>query len=293
MKPRLYAVIFALAAFSSYANAQTTLFDDTYSRGGVNSAGNLTPNFIGETGADVGSGITYTTYTNSISTTPPNSLNIQNGTLFKSQTGQEGIWALNYNFTDAAILSAGGFSVSQNIIAIPSNANQPQDRFCGYGVGLSLAQVGGLNDDNSTSLGPRGSITGGTTGVAPFYVDLNSLGAVQVFTGGTLLNTFAITGSPTSGTLTTVFTGFFDFNAGTTVDFTVLFNGLQVTNGSFDWSAPGNNYIAGSMRDSTVTGGEFDVSTVPEPSVGVIAFGGFGVMWLFIRRRRGNSNFNT
>jgi hypothetical protein len=154
----------------------------------MNSAGNLTPNFIGETGVDVGSGISYITYVNSSGTTPPNSLNIQNGTLFKSQTGQEGIWALNYNFTDAAILSAGGFSVSQNIIASPINANQPQDRFSGYGVGLSLAQVNSLNDDNATSSGPRGSITGGTTGVAPFYVDLDSLGAVQVFTGGALLN---------------------------------------------------------------------------------------------------------
>jgi len=285
MKPKLYAAIFASAAFCSYANAQTTLFDDTYSRGGVNSAGNLTPNFIGETGADVGSGITYFTYTNSSGTTPPNSLNIQNGTLFKSSTGQEGIWALNFNFTDAAILSAGGFSVSQNIIAIPSNANQPQDRFCGYGVGLSLAQVTSLNDDNLTSLGPRGSITGGTTGVAPFYVDLDSLGAVQVFTGGTLLNTFAIAGSPTSGTLTTDFTGFSSFNAGTTVDFTVLLNGLQVTTGSFTWSSTDSDYIAGSMRDSSVTAGEFNVSTVPEPSVVTMLFGGLGAMGLFIRRR--------
>lgn len=241
----------------------------------------------------MGSGITYITYINSFSTTPPNSLNIQNGTLFKSHTGQEGIWALNYNFTDAAILSAGGFSVSQNIIAIQSNANQPQDRFCGYGVGLSLAQVDSLNDDNTTSLGPRGSITGGTTGVAPFYVDLDSLSSVQVFTVGTLLNTVAIPGSPTSGTLMTDFTGFSDFNAGTTVDLTVIFNGLQVTTGNFTWSSTGNNYIAGSMRDSTVTAGEFNVSTVPEPPVDVIAFGGLGVMGLFICCRRGNSNFNT
>jgi len=290
MKPKLYSVIIsssaALTIAGSHGNAQTTLFDDTYSRGGVNSAGNLTPNFIGETGVDVGSGITYSTYTNSFSTTPANSLNIQNGTLFKSQTGQEGIWAVNYNFTDAAILSAGGFSVSQNIIGIPSNSAQPQDRFCGYGVGLSLAQVGTLNDDNSTSLGPRGSITGATTGVAPFYVDLDSVGAVQVFTGGTLLTTVAITGSPTSGLLTTDFTGFSDFNAGTLVDFSVLFNGSQVATGSFDWSSTAGNYVAGSMRDSTVTAGELNISTVPEPSVGFLLSAGLGATGLFIRRRK-------
>jgi hypothetical protein len=273
-----------LAASGSHANAQTVLFDDTYSRDGVNSAGNLTPNFDGETGADVGSGVTYLSYVNGGSTTPPNSLNIQNGTLFKSATGQEGIWALNYNFTDAAILSAGGFSVSQDILGIPSNANQPQDRFCGYGVGLSLTQVNNLNDDNATSSGPRGSITGGTTGVAPFYVDLDSLGAVQVFTGGTLLDTIALSGSPTSGTLMTDFTGFSDFNAGTTVNFAVLFDGSEITSGSFDWGSSGENYIAGSMRDSTVTAGEFNVSTVPEPSVAAMVSAGLGAMGLFIRR---------
>ena len=277
---------------ANHASAQTTLFDDTYARG-VNSSGNLTPNFMGESGADVGSGLSYITYVNSANTTPPNSFLIQNNTLVKTSTGQEGIWALNYNFTDAAILSAGGFSVSQNILAIPSNANQPQDRFSGYAVGLSLAQVNSFNDDNSTSLGPRGSITGGTTGVAPFYVDLDSLGAVQVFTGGTLLNTFAIAGSPTSGTLMTDFTGFSDFNAGTTVDFTVLFDGTEVTTGTFTWSSSGNNYIGGSMRDSSVTVGEFDVSTVPEPSSVALAFGGLGVMGWLIHCRRGNSKLNT
>ena len=292
MKHNLFAGLIAsgtaLALGAVYGHAQTVLFDDTYSRGGVNSAGNLTPNYTGQTGTDVGSGIGYTTYVNSFSTTPPNSLNIQNGTLFKSQTGQEGIWALNYNFTDVAILSAGGFSVSQNILAVPSNANTPQDRFCGYGVGLSLAQVNSLNDDNATSLGPRGSISGVTTGVAPFYVDLDSLGAVQVFTGGTLLNTFAISGSPTSGTLLTDFTGFSDFGAGTTVDFTVLFDGVQVTTGSFDWSSTGNNYIAGSMRDSTVTAGELNVSTLaptPEPSTVALAVCGAAGLVLRLRRK--------
>jgi hypothetical protein len=291
MQPKLYTFLFAsgiaLSNLSNSAKAQTTLFDDTYSRGGVNSAGNLTPNYTGQTGADVGSGINYITYTNTFSTTPPNSLNIQNGTLFKSQTGQEGVWALNYNFTDLAILSAGGFSVSQNITSLPSNANTPQDRFCGYGVGLSLAQVNALNDDNASSLGPRGSITGGTTGVAAFYVDLDSLGAVQVFTGGTLLNTYAISGAPTSGTLLTDFTGFSSFNAGTAVDFTVLFDGTQVATGSFDWSSTGNNYIAGSMRDSTVTAGELNVSTaVPEPSTYAMTLGGLGTLTWLIRRRK-------
>ena len=266
MKPTLFAAILVSSAFlgvlCNSASAQTTLFDDTYSRAGANSAGNLTPNFTGETGTDVGSGITYFTYTNSANTSPPNSLNIQSSTLFKSQTGQEGVWALNYNFTDAAIVSAGGFSVSQNIVAIPSNSAQPQDRFCGYGVGLSATQVTSLNDDNATSLGPRGSITAGTTGVAPFYVDLDSLGAVQVFTGGKLLTTVALPGSPTSGTLMTYFFGFSNFNAGATVDFIVLFNGTAIASGSFAWSSTGNNYLAGSMRDSTVTAGEFNISTV-------------------------------
>jgi autotransporter-associated beta strand protein len=251
----------ALAIFNHCANAQT-LFDDTYSRGGVNSAGNLTPNFIGQSGADVGSGLTYTTFTNSANTSPPNSLNIQNGTLFKSQTGQEGIWAPNYNFTDAAIVSAGGFSVSQNIIGFGSV--QDNNHYCGYGVGMSAAQVVSFNDETGTSLGPRGSPSSlaggsGTTGVAAFYVDLDSVGDVQVFTNGILLASIAISGDPHSGLLQTVFAAT-SFNVGSTVNFTVFFSGTQVTNGTFLWNSTGNNYVAGSMRASTVTAGEFNVT---------------------------------
>ncbi|HEX3798739.1 MAG TPA: PEP-CTERM sorting domain-containing protein [Verrucomicrobiae bacterium] len=285
-RARILAPAAILALSAATGLTQTTLFDDNYSRNGMNSAGNLTPNFGGQTGIDVGSGITYSTFINGGSTTPPNSLNIQNSTLFKSATGQEGIWALNNNFTDSAILSAGGFSITQNILAVPVNASTPADRFCGYGVGLSLAQVNALNDDNLTSAGPRGSISGGTTGVAAYYVDLDSAGAVQIFTGGTLFDTVPISGSPTSGTLTTDFTSFADFNAGTTVQFTTFFNGTEIATASFDWTSTDNNYIAGSMRDSSVTAGEFNISTVPEPSTYTLIFSGLGLMGLLARRRK-------
>lgn len=272
MIPRLFAatLTFAgtLALFCGAANAQTTLFDDTFSRGGVNSAGNLTPNFTGQSGADVGAGITYSTYTNSVNTTPPNSLNIQSGTLFKSNTGQEGIWTLNYNFNDPAILSAGGFSVSQTVLGIGSTTVTVSDRFSGYGVGLAPAQISSFNDDFATSSGPRGSLAGpagsgpGTTGVAPFYVDLSLNNDVQVFTGGRLLGQFPVTpAAGPSGTVTTDFS-FTNFNAGSIVNFTVFFNGSQVTTGSFTWGSSNENYIVGSMRGPTVTAGKFNVSTL-------------------------------
>jgi len=301
MNPKSYAVMFAcgamVALFSSPANAQTVLFDDNYNRGP--SSGNLTPTFSGESGADVGSGITYlipnyNVAANSVYSGSPaaaantNTLEVNAGTLQKQNTGQEGIWALNYNFTDAAILSAGGFSVSENISALAANSNDPVDRFAGYGVGLSLNQVNSLADDFASNLGPRGSVGGpqATTGVSAFYVDLDVNGAVQIFTGGSLLQTIAIAGSPTAGTLETLFTGVSSFNAGQNVNFNVLFDGNSIATGAFSLENTGQNYIAGSMRDSTAAGGEFNVSTVPEPSVAAMIVGGLGAMGFFIRRRK-------
>ena len=318
MKPKLYVAIFISAALG-YANAQTTLFDDTYTRANLNSG---QTGGGGQTGADVGSGISYTVgqwnvaansaYTGSTASannSGPNIATPNNGTLFKQNNGNMGIWSLNYNFTDAAILSAGGFSVSQNIISVGSNVNQPTDRYNGYGVGLSPTQISGFADDTASNSGPRGSVNangavpGQTTGgVAPFYVDLDISGQVQVFeantlggtnsglvyTSGMLLNANVSGSLSTPATLTTDFY-FSDFNAGSTVNYGVFLTTnnvtMAVTSGSFTWDTTGDNYIAGSMRGNTITAGELNVSTVPEPSAVAMMVGGLGAIGLLIRRR--------
>jgi hypothetical protein len=319
MKPKLYAVIFAWAAFCIYANAQTTLFDDTYTRANLNSG---QTGGGGQTGADVGSGISYTIgqwnvaansaypgSTASVNNSGPNIVAQNNGTILKQNNGNMGIWSLNYNFTDAAILSAGGFSVSQDIVQLSGGTSQAQatDRYVGYGVGLNPTQVSNFQDDTASNNGPRGSLganagfPGQTTGgVAPFYVDLDLSGQVQVFeanslggtnsglvfTSGTLVNP---TSNPADlGMLTTDFS-FSDFNAGSTVNYSVFLTTnnvtIAVTSGAFTWTSAGDNYIAGSMRGSTDIAGELNVSTIPEPSVCTMIFSGLGAISLFIRRR--------
>jgi hypothetical protein len=319
MKPKSYSVmlvsVVALIIFNNRASAQTTLFDDTYTRANLNSG---QTGGGGQTGADVGSGINYTiaqwnvaansAYTGSLASENdstkapyPNVTANNDGTLDKLNNGQMGIWSLGYNFTDAAILAAGGFIVSQNIISIGSNTAQPTDRFVGYGVGLNPTQISNFADDTASNVGPRGSVSANaslpgqtTAGVAPFYVDLDISGQVQVFeagsglvfTSGTLLNASPL-GS--AAKLTTDFT-FANFNAGSTVNYSVFLTtnnvSIAVTSGTFDWTTTGNNYVAGSMRGNTDTAGVLDISTVPEPSVITMIVGGFSAMGLFIRRRK-------
>jgi hypothetical protein len=305
--------VVALIVFNNRASAQTVLFDDTYARSSVNGTG-------GQSGVDA-AGMTYSSSTWNVaansaysgSAASANSTGIgqfstaNNGTFTKIQNGNMGIWSLNYNFTDAAILTAGGFSVSQNIISIGSNSANPTDRFVGYGVGLNPTQISNFADDTASNLGPRGSVSANnapanqpTAGVAPFYVDLDISGQVQVFeagsglvfTSGTLLNAnngseFASLNTP--ATLTTDFS-FANFNAGSTVNYSVFLTtnnvSIAVTSGTFDWTTTGNNYVAGSMRGNADVAGELNISTVPEPSVITMMVGGFSAMGLFIRRRK-------
>jgi hypothetical protein len=289
MKHELLAGIIAsgaaLTLTATHANAQTVLFSDNYNR--ANSINNLTPTFAGQAGVD--SPLSYIIPEWSVpgSTSATNSMQVFNNNLFKAQTGQEGIWALNQNFTDSSILSSGGFSVSQNILNIGANGSDQQDRYCGYGVGLSLAQISAFADEGSTTLGPRGNIAAGTFGVAPFYVDLSLTDEIQVFANNTVSQFAVAPGTDASGgTLATTFS-FADFNQGSTVNYDVTFNGTNITSGTFDWDSTTNNYIVGSMRSSTVTASTIDVSTLastPEPTT--VTLGVCGAVGLALRLRR-------
>lgn len=292
MKHKLFAGLVAsgtaLALGGGHGHAQTVLFDDTFARG-VNFTNNLTPNFNGQTGVDAPLTYTIPSWNVPGSVSSPNSMQILNNTLYKAQTGQEGIWALNYNFIDGSILAAGGFSVTQNILNIGSNGSDQEDRYCGYGVGLNPTQISSFADEGLTTLGPRGNIAANTFGVAPFYVDLSLTDYIQVFANNTV-NQYAVAPGTdaTGGALETEFS-FANFNQGSTVDYTVLFDGTNITSGSFDWGSTTNNYIVGSMRSSTVTAGDLDVSTLaPAPEPSTVALVICGAAGLVLRLRRKN-----
>lgn len=279
----------ALAISSVNGQAQTVLFDDTFARG-VNFTNNLTPNFNGQSGADATLTYTIPSWNVTGSTSSPNSMQIFNNTLYKAQTGQEGIWALNYNFVDNAILTAGGFTVSQNVLNVGASGSDQEDRYCGYGVGMSAAQIASFADEGVTTLGPRGNIAANTFGVAPFYVDLSLTDEIQIFANNTVTQVAVAPGTDaTGGLLKTEFT-FADFNQGSTVNYVVTFQGTNIANGSFLWTSKTNNYIAGSMRSSTVTAGELSLDTAtPTPEPSTMALAVCGVAGLALRLRRKSS----
>lgn len=213
----------------------------------------------------------------------PSIVQVNNNTLAKIGAGM-GMGGLDYNFIGSPVLSAGGFSLSFDVVNAGSNTDDLADRYGGFGIGLSLAELNAFQDENDTAFGPRGSIsTPGTfPGVADFYVSLSLENKVQVFTGGTLAGQFAV--PPTgSRTIKTDFR-FADFNAGSLVSYTVSFENNEVASGSFNWSGTDQNYIGFSMRANTVNMDNLAITAVPEPSSIALALAGAAGLFLFRRK---------
>lgn len=295
MKPSSSAAIIVsaavLAVFGSQATAQTILYADNFNRANNN---NLSADSTGVSGTLGAVG-----YLESWEGSPANlnTWQVNNNTLFKGQTGFSGGGAVNHNFNDSAILAAGGFSVSLDVVSYGTATVDLPDRWGGFGVGLTLAEINAFGDENTVNTGARGGIANdpvtsqvGTygvdawmhPGVADFFVDVSKENKVQVFVGGMLVNQFAVTPAG-SKTLTANFS-LSDFNAGSQVDYTVLFEGNAVTSGTFNWSNTDENYVSLSARDSVVTLDNLSISTVPEPSTA--AFMLVGAVALCFRFRR-------
>jgi autotransporter-associated beta strand protein len=185
-------------------------------------------------------------------------LSISNNTLYKGTGGMVESGLIN-NFTGQDILTAGGFSVELNVVAINSTTSDSTNRYVGFGVGLTQAQAASGGDIyNALSPGQvvfRGAI-GGNTGVSPFFVDLNLNGDIEVWTNGVLVNTVSVGG--TAGILTASFacTG---FTTNDPIVVNVFFNGQLVninpsgtnsTGITFYWQSNNNNYIGLSARAS-------------------------------------------
>lgn len=167
---------------------------------------------------------------------------------------------LGHNFIDTAILSAGGFSVSVDVVQISSAATDLANRFAGFGVGMTEAEAAAAKDitDHPTTL--RGG--GSAAGVCDFFVDLTMDNSVRVWSRGTLLNTVNV--GAVSGTLKAVFSCS-DFNAGSAVTVMVYFNGTQCDTQSITWSDANANYIGLSGRASNVV--VFDNLSIETSSV--------------------------
>jgi hypothetical protein len=189
---------------------------------------------------------------------------------------------LEHNFTDASILSDGGFRVSLDVLQFNSTTDQV-DRYIAFGIGMSEAEALSLQDGNDAgqpTLRSASPLSGsGATVVSDFSLDLSQDGKVRVWLNGNIATgsgpaqTFDVnggsnfaSGATINGTIAAEFF-FSDFNAGSTVNYKVFYNGSELGTGSFNWSGTEENYIALAGRDASgAFADNLVITTLPEPS---------------------------
>ena len=194
---------------------------------------------------------------------------------------------LDHNFNDGVVISDGGLVLSLSVLEINSDSSDASNRFAGFGLGMTRQEAldaGDISLAGGTSF--RGSVgSGGATGVADFFIDLDLDGTLRVWDDGRVTHLFE-TGRG-NGVIRVVF-DVDSFAAGRTVGYEVFFDGLKIDalTGSFTWDRSNSNYIGLSARASNYALlDNFSVNTVPEPTsaaavLGLAALGGVA------RRRR-------
>jgi hypothetical protein len=171
---------------------------------------------------------------------------------------------LDRNFTDAAIISDGGFSISLDVTSITS-ADDWGNRFGGFGVGNTLAEAQAAGDSFDSAAPFRGVVGWGDKGISDFFVDLAYDSKVRIWNNGHIDQ--AIDVAARSGSITVDFL-VADFNAGSAVTALVYFNGAYLTSQNFVWDNTDANYVGISGR--TAGAGVFldnlEIATIPEPA---------------------------
>lgn len=187
-----------------------------------------------------------------------------------------GGWAIAYvdhNFTDAAITTGGGFTVT---VDLGSTTSSGGTRFSGFAVGQSLAEVSGWSANNPASF------------ASDFFFGYDTTGTneVKVFVNGGTQDYQQSVNLDSGGTLSVTFSSIADFNSGSTVNYEASINGGSVKTGSFTWSGTDENYINLYSNYTTQQGllDNFEVSAVPEPTTTALL--GLGGLALLRRRRK-------
>ncbi len=170
--------------------------------------------------------------------------------------GGGGGWAIAYvdhNFTDSAITTAGGFSVSVDILDYSSGGGT---RFTGITVGNSKAELDAWSANTPASF------------TSDFFVGMDPTGAdeLKIFTNGSEDFQTNITQNAPD-TLRVDFTSITDFNLGSSVSYEVFVDGGSVKAGTFTWSGANENYL-GLYSNYTNLGAEMDNFAITVPSGG-------------------------
>ena len=153
------------------------------------------------------------------------------------------------NLTNDQILAEGGFSVSMSIANHGSATDN--NRWCGFGIGLSAAEAAAVDLDFSGNHGPRGNYTGSNSGVADCFVDWSpeNGGSVQVFSSATAGGISYPVSDSDGGLLQADF--FFDsFDSGAEILVVVYFNGAEIVQTAFAWNETLENHLALSCRQN-------------------------------------------
>ncbi len=201
----------------------------------------------------IGAGAAY--YEGFEGTGLPDSIQILDGRL-QMAVGQGGMAenGIMLNFVGQDILEAGGFSVETTITALNNTAGGLEDRYFGFGVGLTEAEAAGGGD----IAGPnsfRGSV-GNPIGKADFFVELDMNGNLKAWSKGQLLESVPV--GATQGTITAKF-ALDGFTTASAVEVTMFFNGREIdlngadpdsTTRTFSWDHDDTNYIGLSARVS-------------------------------------------
>jgi len=186
-------------------------------------------------------------------------------------TNNSAMVSLNHSFTDAAIINAGGFTVSFDMKQDFNNS------LLSFGLGLSDAgrnETGSANNAHnraSTDWGFSYYQNNNQTFVAVDGVSVLNFTPVPV---GTWFN---VTIDVTTA----------NFNSGTTATVNFFINDVLIDgNRSFTWDGDGTNYLAlsgyrGNNPDLAID--NFSVTVVPEPTTALL--GGLGMLFLLRRRR--------
>jgi hypothetical protein len=298
------------------------LFYDSFDRANNNNIDAVTTGITGTVGSMLSADGVYTSPwvdPNNLTGADTSAANgggqrINNNRFEKYNAGTANLF-VNHNFNDAAILAAGGFSVSLDVTAVTQSG-------VGQGaviaVGMSQTEAGQGKDANDGSPGSSApgvlvanqptrkysnafqntnftTLNGGAV-LADFYFALRADGTVAWGVGGSgtvPAPTSTSVGSKT-GTISATFT-LNSFAAGSTVNYALFYNNTPVTGGTgtFTWSESDANYIGIDARDGgappLVQMDNFIISTIPEASsflaMGTIALG-LGCVVAVKRRRQ-------
>jgi hypothetical protein len=260
----MWGVVAAVVLDAGQARAQMTLFADNFDRPDNRDIDAVSTGITNNTGTTFSASAVYTSPWVDPNTVGPgfglpdgNAANgggqqiLNNELQLKYGPGTANAF-VNHNFTNASILSAGGFSVSLDVLGYNQTTNQ-QGAAIAVGMSLVEAQAGHDAFDGQpspvakyTNAFPNGGFSG--TILSDFYLGIRGDSTLAWGSGSGPATTAAI--SAKTGSIKATF-GVTSFNAGAPVTYEVFYNGVSQGVGIFNWSGTNENYIGLDGRTNT------------------------------------------